>query len=121
MKELPLFDDGAPIVCTIDAADREGRKDLLHRMRTAVSKVERTSDGLLLRFSPEDDDLFERFSLLEKQCCKFFGFRFQSGRLEWGAPAGASEIMNAIHRFFADPTTSDAELERLLPTEITSH
>lgn len=120
MRELPFIDEQVPIVCTIDARDREGRRDHLRRMRSAVSEVERTEDGVLVFFSPEDDELFERFSVLEKQCCQFFGFHLRSGMLEWVAPHYASEIMNAIYRFFSDPSTSDAELERLLPTEIAS-
>lgn len=113
MEEIPLFDAGEPIACTIEAGQRAGRRDLLQRMRAATLQVERTEAGVLLSFSPSADGLFEQFSISEKQCCAFFGFRFESRMLRWEAPPDASRMMDAIYRFFSDPRYSVDDLELL--------
>lgn len=114
MKELPLFDAREPIACTIEAGQRAGRRDLLQRMRAATLDIERTEAGVLLSFPPSADGLFEQFSITEKQCCAFFGFRFESRKLRWEAPADASRMMDSIYRFFSDPSYSVDDLELLV-------
>jgi hypothetical protein len=113
VKEIPLFDAREPIACTIEAGLRSGRKDLLQQMRAATLEVERTEVGVLLSFPPTANRVFEQFSVSEKQCCAFFGFRFDSGKLRWEAPPDASSMMDAIYRFFSDPSYSVDELELL--------
>jgi hypothetical protein len=113
VKEIPLFDAREPIACTIEAAQRSGRRDLLQQMRVATLETERTEAGVLLSFPPSADGLFEQFSISEKQCCAFFGFRFESQKLRWEAPPDASAMMDAIYRFFSDPSYSVEELELL--------
>jgi hypothetical protein len=103
VKELPLFDDTAPISCTIEAADRAGRRELLEKMRSAAHSIERTDFGLVLSFSPDEQAVFKEFAKLEKQCCSFFGFAVESDSLRWEAPPNATEIMDALHRFFSNP------------------
>jgi hypothetical protein len=83
-------------------------------MRAVTLEAERTVAGVLLSFPPSADGLFKQFSVSEKQCCAFFGFRFESGRLRWEAPPGASEMMDAIHRFFSYPGYLVDELELLV-------
>jgi hypothetical protein len=111
MKQLPLFDDTAPITCTIEAGQRPGRKELLERMRTASLGVKRTDDGIVIAFSPDAAPLFEEFTTLEKQCCAFFGFDIETNQLRWEAPPSATEIMDSVHRFFSD---SEISVEKLL-------
>jgi hypothetical protein len=115
VKELPLFDARVPIACTLGAGQRSDRRDLLQQMRAATQQVERTEAGVLVRFPSSADGLFEQFSISEKQCCAFFGFRFDSQKLMWEAPPDASGMMDAIYRFFSDPTYSIDELELLSP------
>jgi hypothetical protein len=114
VKELPLFDAQVPIACTIDAAQRPARRDLLEKMRVSTVGVERTGSGVLLSFPPSADGLFEEFTVLEKRCCAFFGFGFESGELRWEAPPDALPIMDAVYRFFSDPNCSLDTLELLI-------
>jgi len=114
VKELPLFDAREPIACTIEAGQRSGRRDLLQQMRAATREIERTEAGVLLSFPPSADGLFEQFSISEKQCCAFFGFRFESQKLRWEAPPDAFGMMDAIYRFFSDPSYSVDDLELLV-------
>ena len=66
---LPLYDDAAPIMCTIGDDEKADRIAVMDRMRTAMTSLERTDTGLLLHFprtaSIEDD--VRRFALDEKR------------------------------------------------------
>jgi len=83
-------------------------------MRASTLGVERTDSGVRLSFPPSANGLFEAFSILEKRCCAFFGFRLESGKLRWDAPPDASGMIDAIYRFFSDPNSSADELELLV-------
>lgn len=100
MKELPLYDPSEPIACTLDAVDAQNRKGMLVQMREATTGVVRTEAGVILSFPSSADDLFAQFSVLEKQCCAFFGFEFESGQMQWEAPPQASAVMDDVFAFF---------------------
>lgn len=114
MKELPLFDVQAPIICTIESHQKPGRRQLLEQMREMQTGVERTEDGVLLSFPRDSVGIFEEFSLAEKQCCAFFGFHLGAEELIWEAPPGASAIMDAFYAFLSDRTKSFDDLQALL-------
>ncbi|MBA2282529.1 MAG: hypothetical protein M3527_00500 [Actinomycetota bacterium] len=102
MELIPIYDDTAPITCTIDRADIPERLELLDRMRTTAERVERTEHGLLLHFPPRDDveaDL-RRFAVDEKRCCRFWGFAVdRTGErltLRWDGPPDASDLVDQL-------------------------
>jgi hypothetical protein len=76
MNPIPLYDATAPIACTIGDDESPARIELVGRLRANVRSVERTADGLLLRFAAtaaNEVDL-RRFAIDEKRCCQFWGF-----------------------------------------------
>jgi hypothetical protein len=105
MKRIPLYDDTAPIACTISSDEIPGRVEIIERMRTNVDRVERTEHGLLLHFPARTDieaDL-RRFAIDEKRCCEFWGFDIDATgglTLRWDGPPAASEILDRIEAFF---------------------
>lgn len=106
MKRIPIYDDTAPIACTITTDEIPGRVELIERMRTNLRQLERTEHGLLLHFPPRPDveaDL-RRFVVDEKRCCEFWGFDIVAGEpgitLRWDGPPSASEIIARLAAFF---------------------
>ena len=109
-RPLPLFDATAPIVCTIGATEIPGRIEVLERMRHALTSIEATPTGLLLRF-PDDPAVradVERFALDEKRCCQFWGFEVTGGAdgttLRWVAPPDARDLLARIETVFRSDT-----------------
>jgi hypothetical protein len=103
---IPLYDDTAPIACTIGAEEIPERIELLERMRTALISIERTSTGLLLRF-PNTPPLrrdVECFAEDEKRCCQFWGFDVIDERecvgLRWDGPQLAERLLAKVETFF---------------------
>jgi len=101
---LPLFDDTAPIVCTIGDDEKADRIGIVERMRASASAIERTDTGLLLQF-PRAEAIradLDRFAIDEKRCCQFWGFAVLEGyddlALRWDGPATAGELLDAIER-----------------------
>jgi hypothetical protein len=105
MKRIPIYDDTAPIACTITSDEIPARVELLERMRTDLDRLERTEHGLLLHFPLQDDieaDL-RRFAVDEKRCCEFWGFDVASGddlTLRWDAPPAAADLIARLQAFF---------------------
>lgn len=103
---IPIYDETKPISCTIDGGEISGRLELMERMRTNLSAVERGEHGMLLHFPETDaiaDDL-ERFAVAEKRCCEFWGFAIdrRAGELvlRWDAPPAADEIVERLLAYF---------------------
>lgn len=105
MKVIPIYDDTAPIACTITSDEIPARVELIERMRANLGHLERTEHGLLLHFPVRDDidaDL-QRFAIDEKRCCEFWGFevaRAQELTLRWDAPPTAGELIDRLESFF---------------------
>ena len=76
MSRIPLYDATAPVACTIDETDVAERLAQVERLRAAVTEVERTAAGLVLRFpvDPAVEADVRRFAEDEKRCCAFWGF-----------------------------------------------
>ena len=106
MKRLPLYDDTAPIACTISKDEIPARVELMERMRANLQGLERTEHGLLLRFPVRDDvatDL-QRFAVDEKRCCEFWGVEVTTHdglALRWDAPPQSADVLDRIEAFFA--------------------
>ncbi len=118
MKLIPIYDDTAAVACTIGKAEVPGRIDLVERMRTSLSSVERTEFGLLLHFppSPEVDADLHQFAVDEKRCCEFWGFAITKAAddltLRWDGPPAASELIDRLQNYFEgnEPLTDLAGL-----------
>ena len=106
MKLIPIYDDTAPIACTITTDEIPGRVELIERMRSNLGHLERTEHGLLLHFPIRDDietDL-HRFAVDEKRCCEFWGFDVNRGddlTLRWDAPPTAADLVDRLETFFS--------------------
>jgi hypothetical protein len=105
-KLIPIYDDTAPIACTITNAEIPERIALIERMRAAMIAVERTPTGLLLHFSDDDvvrDDL-DTFAVDEKRCCQFWGFAVideaDGIAFQWDGPPAVDHLLERLRRFF---------------------
>lgn len=115
---IPIYDDTAPIACTIGSEEIPERLELIERMRTAMTAIERTSTGLLLQF-PDAPDVaadLEAFAVDEKRCCQFWGFDVIRGddrlALRWDGPPAVDDLLDRFEAFFTstDPTSTLAGL-----------
>ena len=105
MNQIPLHDATAPIACAIDTTEIPERIELVERMRTNLTSIERTAHGMLLHF-PDRPDIeadLHRFAVDEKRCCQFWGFEVLTGddlALRWDAPPTANDILSQLEAFF---------------------
>ena len=105
-KLIPIYDDTAPIACTISNAEIPERIELIERMRAAMTSIDRTPTGLLLHF-PGDDairaDLAD-FAVDEKRCCQFWGFAVTDEpagvALRWDGPPAVDDLLDRLETFF---------------------
>jgi hypothetical protein len=103
---IPIYDETAPIACTITNAEIPERVALIERMRDALATIERTPTGLLLHF-PDDaavqDDL-AAFAVDEKRCCQFWGFAVvdeaRGVALRWDGPPAVDHLLDRLERYF---------------------
>lgn len=113
MELIPLYDETAPIACTLDATDLEARLEQMDRMRGSLVDTERTEHGLLLRFEPSPgvEDELARFVVDEKACCQFWGFDLSTGdgviALRWDGPPSVSVLLDGLLAFFNGEASID--------------
>ena len=110
----PIYDAAAPIACTISAAEIPRRVQLVERMRTAVTAVDRTPTGLLVHFRDEPKvrgDL-TTFVVDEKRCCEFWGFEIlqedDTVALRWDGPPAVDGIVDQLKSYFTSDAPSSA-------------
>ena len=106
MKLIPIYDDTKPIACTIHRAEVPARVELIDRMRSNLTAIERTEHGMLLRF-PNASDIeadLQRFAVEEKRCCEFWGFAIAADggdlTLRWDAPPDAEALVDQLLGYF---------------------
>ena len=106
-KLIPIYDDTAPIACTITNAEIPERIELVERMRAAMTAIDRTPTGLLLHF-PEDEAVradLATFAVDEKRCCQFWGFDVSDEAngvaLRWDGPPAVAELLDRLETYFA--------------------
>ena len=110
---IPIYDATAPIACTITAAEIPERIELIDRLRTTLTSLERTERGMLLHFpagSGIEADL-RRFAVDEKRCCQFWGFEVLAGddlTLRWDAPPSAGDLVDQLEAFFRGDAPASA-------------
>jgi hypothetical protein len=115
MKQIPIYDETAPIACSLDPDAIPGRLATIDRMRMALDRLDRTEHGLLLHF-PAQADLeaeLRAFAVDEKRCCPFWGFAVLTDEatglaLRWDGPPRAAELVERLERFFAGDEPVDA-------------
>jgi hypothetical protein len=112
---IVIYDETAPVACTITSGEIPERIELVERMRDRLVSIDRTEHGLLLHFAPNTDteaDL-RRFAVDEKRCCAFWGFAVDAQpadlTLRWDGPPSAGGLLAALHAYF----TGDQELTAL--------
>jgi hypothetical protein len=118
VKRLPLYDESADIACTITADEIPRRIELVQKMRSAMSGLERTEHGIILSFAPaaETEAVVKRFVVDESRCCRFWGFAIEASSselsLRWDAPPAAQEIVDRLVAFFEgdEPPSAFGEL-----------
>ena len=114
MNPIPIYDATVPIVCTIGTDEVPERIELVERMRTNLRTVERTADGILLRFAatPANEADARRFATDEKRCCQFWGFAVATNNdeltLRWDGPPAAGEIVDRLHHYLTGAEPMDA-------------
>ena len=114
MTHSPIYDPNTPIVCTLNHHDLDERFQLLDTMRSALTVVERSPHGLILRFPPDPKIAADvrRFAADEKQCCRFWGFDVTATAthttLRWDGPPDSSAILDDIQRYLEGDESVDA-------------
>ena len=113
MKRIPLYDETATISCTITPEEIPERIATIERMRTELTRLERTEHGLLLHFPPApalEADL-RQFTVDEKRCCQFWGFEVRTDdgglALRWDGPPTAAELVDRLVAFFEGDEPAD--------------
>lgn len=103
---IPIYDETAPMACTITNAEIPERIELVERMRDALSAIERTPTGLLLHF-PDQAALrsdLATFVIDEKRCCQFWGFDIleepDGVAFRWDGPPAADDLITRLEAFF---------------------
>jgi hypothetical protein len=106
VKRIPLYDESAPIACTIGADETADRMSLLERLRASHRTLDRTDHGILMRF-PADPGVeadVRQLTIDEKRCCAFFGFEVTTTAgdvvLRWDAPPDAGTIIDGLADWF---------------------
>ena len=105
---IPIYDDRAPISCTIGTSEIPERIETIERIRGAMRRIERTPTGLLLHFPdrPAVRADLAAFTVDEKRCCRFWGFDVHDEpggvALRWDGPPAAGALLDQLDTFFAN-------------------
>ena len=112
---VPIYDSTAPIACTITEDEIPERVQLIERLRAAMTAIDRTPTGLLIRLRDEPGvraDL-AAFVVDEKRCCHFWGFdvidQGDAVALRWDGPPAVDGVFDQLQAYF----TSDAPISML--------
>jgi hypothetical protein len=105
----PLYDPTKPIACTIDAADIPEHVARLERIRSQLTRIDRTAFGVVLVLPDSDSNAsdVEQLAVEEKRCCEFWGFQLvRAGgvMLRWDGPPEATAWMDALVEYFEGRT-----------------
>lgn len=118
MKQIPIYDATAPVACTIASTEIPARIELVARMRTNVSAVDRSEHGMVLHFADgaavEAD--VRQFAIDEKRCCQFWGFEVLDDdglALRWEGPPSARALLDQLEAYFRGEGSIDALVQLL--------
>ena len=118
MKLIPIYDATAPISCTATTDDLAARIEQVERLRSNLTRIERTDHGMLLYFPdrPGIEADLRRFTIDEKGCCQFWGFAITTNGdeliLRWDAPPALGDHVTRLVSFFEgdEPLTTSSGL-----------
>lgn len=118
MNPIPIYDDTVPIACTASSDELPIRIEQIERLRGHLTRLERTTDGILLHFPNSTDVAAEvaSFTIEEKACCAFWGFAVTTTddtvTLRWDGPPTVKDFFEELLAFFESdqPLTSFAGL-----------
>lgn len=102
MKTIPIYDATAAIACTAGSDEIADRIEQIERLRSHLTRLERTEHGLLLHLPnrPDIDAEVRAFAVAEKGCCAFWGFAVSSAdaglTLRWDGPPEVSELFDRL-------------------------
>lgn len=106
MKPIPIHDATVPIACTAGRDELPLRIDQIERLRTHVTRIDRTPDGILLHLPNRREVEAEvaSFTVEEKACCAFWGFAVTTSAdaitLRWDGPPAVSDLFDELVTFF---------------------
>ncbi len=118
MKPIPIYDATAPVACTASGNEIQDRIEQIERMRSDLTRLERTEHGLLLHF-PDRRGIeahLRTFTVDEKGCCAFWGFAITTSddelTLQWDGPPDVAEFFQRLAAWFEgdEPLTADTGL-----------
>ncbi len=118
MKLIPIYDATAPVACTATGNEIQDRIQQIERMRSDLTRLERTEHGLLLHFPnrPDIDAHLRTFTIDEKRCCAFWGFEVTTSddelTLRWDGPPDVADFFRRLAAWFEgdEPLTADTGL-----------
>ena len=106
MKPIPIYDDTVPVACTAGPTELPVRLEQIERLRTLLTRLERTADGVVLHLPsrPEVEAAVASFTVEEKACCAFWGFAVTTSgdeiTLRWDGPPSAQGLIDELVAFF---------------------
>jgi len=118
MTRIPLYDATAPIVCTASRTELPVRLEVIARLHSYRTGVERTEHGLRLELPnrPDIEADLRQFTLDEKACCPFWGFAVDAApdglTLQWEGPPSVDGLLEDLYGYFTgdDPEAITALL-----------
>ena len=118
MTTIPIYDASAPTTCTATSDEIPVRIAQIERMRADLDRIERTAHGMLLHFPnrPDIEAELRRFTVDEKECCRFWGFDIAMTSdelvLRWDAPPALDDHVTRLMTFFEgdEPLTAGSGL-----------
>ena len=118
MNRIPIYDATAPVACTATSDEIARRIEQIERMRSDLTRFERTEHGLLLHFPdrPDIDAGVRAFTVDEKRCCAFWGFEVTTTggevTLRWDGPPDVNDFFDSLVAWLTsdDPLTAESGL-----------
>lgn len=101
--------DGAPVACTLDAAGAAAQLQGWAALRPMVTALERTADGIRLRFAPAAAAAVAGVAEREAACCTFlmFALSLDAHGSELAITSATAEGVAVAH-LLAEQVTTDS-------------
>jgi hypothetical protein len=105
VNAIPIYDDTVPLACTASSDELRIRIDQIERLRSHLTRLERTTDGILLHLPNQPDIAAEvaSFTIEEKACCAFWGFAVTATddeiTLRWDGPPAVQDLFEELVAF----------------------
>ena len=118
MNLIPIYDATVPIACTATDDEIQSRIQQIERLRSDLTRLERTEHGLLLHVPNRSgiDTYLRAFTIDEKGCCAFWGFEITTSddelTLRWDGPPDVTDFVDSLVTWLEgdEPLTADSGL-----------